>query len=659
MPTRHFTQVDFEDAVLGLPVDFTVNPKTRKIDYIKPIVEPLSLAAFKSGVRRSVWNEKFRAWLPLYITHDHFQRALPHLQTALLHLSPRHKRFEPALVLEVLPRIMNTMVVMLADKGVAVSDAAVHGYCQIHRLLIALMDHYPELQREVNARFRNFMRSEENRKKNHCPSLGNFLPLLAVCTCTSWRKFAMVYLKESFCRSVLWTFKKFPDLEKRMDQPSTGPDLELLGKIFEARKVSLRLTMFHAQFLALVACPKRLCGDTMSVADVAESYDRLLGVPSLRTRENVRHRTKEILAVSSWPDYFRMLHLKAPSDSYLTDWMKRSVVESLRAGYHTRGMNFGAVHKSGVSRLLLSGESYSAPVGLRNIILTQFWRYPSGTIFLDASMLAYDFEDNFVEHIDYQRVWSCNGSMRHSGDEIDDDKHEGKHTILVDLKKMGRNVRSMFVVLSAWTTPLKAIIRPEVQLRDVKTGMDLCRFELRNFSAKAKDSQTAVIMCKVSRKSLGSNWDVHAIGKLCAGRASNYQPIKTCIKHYLRKHTEPKMEPAGEVKTTRNKISQPHPDTNNTVIPQPNTTISAVNTQASNPNPDTEGNDSEKPHYKFSDCEKSKPLSETNNTITEGNDSERLHSKFSDYRSVCSMVAFVVSGVSFGMGLGFVASGFQ
>ena len=426
MPTRHFTQVDFEDAVLGLPVDFTVNPKTRKIDYIKPIVEPLSLAAFKSGVRRSVWNEKFRAWLPLYITHDHFQRALPHLKRALLHLSPQHRQFEPAVVLDVLPRIMNTMVVMLADGGVANSDSVVNGYCQIHRLLIALMDHYPELQHEVNARFKDFIRSADNRTKRRCRSLGHLLPLLSVCTVTTWRKFAKVYLEESFRRSVLWRCKKFPELEKFTEQ-GTGPDHELLNKSFKAMRVSLRICMFHAQFLELVARPSRLCGRMLSIADVAESYDRLLGIPSIRTRGTVRARTKEIIAVSSWPEYFRMLLLKVPSASYMTDWLKRSVVESARVGYHVPGMDFRSVQKSGVSRLLLSGDSYSAPVGLSNVVLTQIWRYRKQLLFLDASILMYDFKGEFLQHIDYARCRSTCGAIRHSGDVIDDFKHEGVH----------------------------------------------------------------------------------------------------------------------------------------------------------------------------------------------------------------------------------------
>ena len=528
------SKLDHEDAVLGLPVDFTINPKTRQVDYIKPIVEPLSLAAFKSGVRRSVWNEQFRAWLPLYITHDHFQRALPHLKRALLDLSPQYRHFEPAVVLDVLPRIMNTMVVMLADGGIANSDSAVHGYCQIHRLLIALMDHYPELQHEVNSRFNNFIRSADYRTKRRCPSLGHMLPLLSVCTVTTWRQFAKVYLEESFRRSVLWRCKKFPELEKFTEQ-GTGPDREFLNKSLKAMRVSTRICMFHAQFLELVARPSRVGGNMLSVADVAESYDRLLGIPSIRTRETVRGRTKEILAVASWPEFFRMLFLKAPSPSYMTDWMKRSVTESARAGYHVPGMDFGRVHKSGVSRLLLSGDSYSAPVGLSNVVLTQIWRYRDDLIYLDASILLYDFKGDFLQHIDYARTHSKCGAVEHSGDVVDEFRHQGVHTVNINLKQLPRNVHALFVVFSAFTTDLKDIVRPEVQFCDGNTCADLCRYELEDVAAKASSVNTAVIMCDVWRKSVGANWQVDAIGELCPGRAGSYSPIKKSIARYLGK----------------------------------------------------------------------------------------------------------------------------
>ena len=147
----------------------------------------------------------------------------------------------------------------------------------------------------------------------------------------------------------------------------------------------------------------------------------------------------------------------------------------------------------------------------------------------------YDFKGEFLQHIDYARCRSTCGAIRHSGDVIDDFKHEGVHTVNINLKRLPRNVHSVFVVFSAFTTDLKDIVRPEVQFCDAKTGLDLCRYELEDVAAKTDRANTAVIMCDVWRKSVDSNWQVDAIGELSAGRATNYAPIKRSIARYLGK----------------------------------------------------------------------------------------------------------------------------
>merc|ERR1712100_282486 len=143
----------------------------------------------------------------------------------------------------------------------------------------------------------------------------------------------------------------------------------------------------------------------------------------------------KILAVKTWPGFFRMLTLSVPRPSYLTDWLKRSIEESAQLGYHKRGMDFSSVQKSGVSRILLSGESYSAPARLANVTLKQTWRYScQHTIFLDASILVYDFNGDYVQHVDFARTRSTCWAIHHSGDVVDFHKKEGVHTVEINLK---------------------------------------------------------------------------------------------------------------------------------------------------------------------------------------------------------------------------------
>jgi len=130
-------KTSFKDCVLGLPIDFSTNPRTHKVDYISTTLDYLSLEAYDSGVRKSQWNESFQELLPLYLTADHFQRAKSRFEATIFKLSPHWPSdgFEPGMVLEVIPKLMNTMIVLLCDKGLSASDRALDGYFLLWRLL--------------------------------------------------------------------------------------------------------------------------------------------------------------------------------------------------------------------------------------------------------------------------------------------------------------------------------------------------------------------------------------------------------------------------------------------------------------------------------------------------------------------------------------------
>lgn len=109
--------------MLGIPLTFTTNPKTRRVDYISSSMDILSLDAYKHDkIRHSTWHEAFEELLPLYITHEHFSRALPQIRKVITKLAigdgapewlHTRGRFEPEMVLDVIPRIMTTLVVQV------------------------------------------------------------------------------------------------------------------------------------------------------------------------------------------------------------------------------------------------------------------------------------------------------------------------------------------------------------------------------------------------------------------------------------------------------------------------------------------------------------------------------------------------------------------
>jgi len=276
--------------------------------------------------------------------------------------------------------------------------------------------------------------------------------------------------------------------------------------------------------------------------------DAFHGRPSPWLRTALRAHIGKVSAADSWPEYFELIRVPLPPKHEFVQKLIDAVANSERKGYHKAGMDFSRVHRSGVSCLLRKGESVSASASMRHVILEEAWRWKRGgeTLYLDASCLTFGFGGDFLTAVDYSNTRSVSGAsesgrgysarggrvaIQHSGDVLDEERSEGKHTIKVDLTAMSDRVASMWFTMSAWTTDLREIVRPEVRCFDPAdtSGEPLAHFE---FEDKSTGDQTAVVMCRVWRAKPGASWRVTAIGELCKGRVNNapgYGPIKQAI----------------------------------------------------------------------------------------------------------------------------------
>lgn len=526
-------KVSFEEDVLGIPIEFTMNPRTHKVDYIASSWDLLSRTAFQDDkIRITVFKETFTDWLPLYITHDHFARALPDIKYFMVRMSPHWQTntFDCEMVLEVIPKMMNTLIVLICDKGVHASEKAIEGYFLLHRLFVALIQEFPRLRAIIDQRISAFMANESSRHKDRYPSLGDFLPLISVSRYT-WTTpgLARMVMDELFDRSVLWICKAHPELAKiAYDRQDVPADHDRLNKSLEATAISKRLIQFHVYFLWLL---RREKGQT--VADVAASNDYFYGKPSRKIVVAFQQQVQQILAVKRWDGVFQALYMPVPSPQYLTNWLIGSVRNSLRKGYHTRNTDFSMIHRSGVSKILLKGESYSAPSNLKKILMEEVWRWPSDiVIFFDASCSFFDFSDEHLGNVDYAHKSNCNGSIQHSGDVLDRDKKEGRHTISIDLVNLPKNVKTLVFCMTAYTETLRDIKQPYVRFTDAESDMELCQY---NFESKADTEQkTAITMCMLWRNNEGGKWNVTAIGHVGFGRVSRYGPLLKDLKGILR-----------------------------------------------------------------------------------------------------------------------------
>ena len=528
-----YTQDTFEDDILGVPLDFTRNPRTGLSDYVSVSSDSiLSKTAWHvHGVKRTAWNEPAQCWLPLYISEDHFQRALPSIQRTIAQVAGHAgyslkstDAFHPLQVLEVIPQCYKTLALLLATKADAVCSGIADTFVQLHRLFVALIQEYPVLRYEIRNRLKSFIRGgSHERSKETVPSLGELYPYLSVCPEFKFEDLVRPYFLEQLDRGVLWRFREHPELAKRSRVVSPSADQELLDKSFISNKVSQRLLLLNRAILNLLrpsASP--------SIADTCARHDYLLGHARPAAKRAFISSVHAALNITGWGDFLmlsgiRMNSGELPSPVTLSNWLKKSADNSEKRGYHKRGMNFNKVHRSGGSRLLKRGEGQDLGA-VSNIKLSDSWRWEQEQMFLDASVLTFDFCGKHRATLDYSRTRAR--GMIHSGDVMDHSNCKGKHTVTIELRRLDRSVQSCVVVLSAFDeATMEKALQPNVAVYDEESKSELCRYEL-DAKSSVLQGMKHVVMCRVWRQEVGAAWRVDAVGSIGAfGDATNYEPI--------------------------------------------------------------------------------------------------------------------------------------
>jgi len=524
--------LDETRPILGVPIEFTVNPKTGKTDYIYSTMEFLSVDAFvQDGVRKTVYKEDFSHLLPMYLSEAHWKRALPFLKHVLPQLLPhRPTSFRPEMALEVFSKMINTLVVLVCDKGIAFSDRMAKSYCLLHRWALRCIEEWPELQQFIDGHVDSFCRGQQHRCKHVEPSLGEFMALMLLSS-KPWGRVIPHLLEEFNDRQVLWLCQECPGLAN-MSGCAAPSDDERTKQSWEAQLVGKRLFSFHASCHALF-------WEARTRIDVIRDYDRFYGQPSHDTVSRLTRQTASVLSMNSWAEFFNAVHVKLPSNEKLAEMLRASVRNSRRRGYHRDGMDFNLVHASGTSKILRKGESYLAAATLKAVDLEEHWSWSDGdTKYLDATCLLYDRGHSFIGLLDYSNTTITKigqrsikeGVLSHSGDQLDAEKHSGMHTIHVQLDALPDDVQYLYVTVSSWAgAKLKDIRQPSVRLCQAN-GEELCSYNVDG----ADGSKTAILMCVLHRRperstAKTSRWALEAIGDVGFGAAGGYQPIKDMI----------------------------------------------------------------------------------------------------------------------------------
>lgn len=157
-----YTKMNISENVLGFGVSVTRFYDSGIIQNVVSTFDILSLRAYLKETRVSLSNESFTYFIPLYFGVEK-ERTLKFASKALsIICKDVSNGFEPTLVLEVLPKIISTLVLDIAGENIYYSQNVLKFMIYFFRLFHLFIQEYPELMTMMNEKIETFLSSEEN-----------------------------------------------------------------------------------------------------------------------------------------------------------------------------------------------------------------------------------------------------------------------------------------------------------------------------------------------------------------------------------------------------------------------------------------------------------------------------------------------------------------
>ena len=351
-----YTKENFNSDILGFDINISFFSKSEKIKEISTNLDILSLTAYKSNIRKTVWNNSFQYWLPLYITQKHMIKARKHFEEEICKIISARKEkkndsdnpyflqeenndlysvkkaiekykdlkvnFKPKYCLEILITLMNTMCVNMMKEDSIISLKSLEGFCQFHRILLQYIKWYPSLENYVNDTINNFIKGQTSKYYIH--SLGEFIIFLSLTDKYDWGSIKEQFIRENFDRSALWMLKKYPEILS--DNIS---EKDLTQKSWDSTKVGKKLLAFNIYFNAKIIKNK-------NIKDIIIEYDKYYGKPPRHIKTKFFEALKKIKCIDSYEEYFSFIEYNYIPSNVLSYKIRESIKRSEIKKYHNK-----------------------------------------------------------------------------------------------------------------------------------------------------------------------------------------------------------------------------------------------------------------------------------------------------------------------------------
>ena len=230
--------IDDPSIILGYPIvrsSSKYNPN--KIE-LYPIPEMLSYEGFLSEIDNqqeklehyfetnfmSSGNEAYNCWIPVYINKTHYEKNKAHILNSfsVIKFGPEGKAeydFKPDQIFEILPIVLNKMIIGMFNGKTQISSAFIKSYFQYVLLFKKLCDDYEDENLAfMNKKLSLILDNEYKIDKKIIPDIGDFLMILFFCNKDTheeqMKKMWDCLFEEVIIRTMFWGFHSDENKEK-------------------------------------------------------------------------------------------------------------------------------------------------------------------------------------------------------------------------------------------------------------------------------------------------------------------------------------------------------------------------------------------------------------------------------------------------------------
>ena len=333
---KHFTETN-----LGIGIN-RENLKNNQFK-LNADMDLLSKEAFSvDKVTTGVWRNKFNYWIPVLFDEDDCDKSLKDLELSIFKLNyslyftgPPNQKFNPLIVLNIIPKLINNTVTKLMNDHdyyqhltCKNSEKLMVTFTRLQYIFMFLATKHPVIVEKTKEKVGLFRKNSCYRNKIVVPDLGEFLTYLYLCPSLVWKEIKEDFLKsfviENFTRQVLFMARKNSRYLNMHNSDKLKYGLSL-------QETSLKIVLFQVFFLNDIVHSNEL-----TLEEKVKEFQNSYGKPKKGTVKLLYNFAKDIQHIDSWNKYFKLLKLPVPNSQSIINLLNKAIQSSEDRGYYPR-----------------------------------------------------------------------------------------------------------------------------------------------------------------------------------------------------------------------------------------------------------------------------------------------------------------------------------